>query len=98
MDTKIVYIDGVDWQHEVGETDAVVWPSKKSVLKGTPCADKCGVVKCEIKLLEWVHPQDLWGETETDKQKSIMAYEQKIAEHQKKILKLQQWIEREKQE
>jgi hypothetical protein len=59
LENKIVYIDGVDWQHELEATDVVIWPTLTGIRKNVPCTDVCGVVKCEIKAFEWVYPQNL---------------------------------------
>jgi len=91
LGSRIVYVDGVDFQHEMGETDATVWPSLNSILERTPCAkSSCGVVKCEIRGLEWVHPQDLHKDEEhlTDEQR-IQLLEKHIAWYQQRIDSIQ---------
>lgn len=92
---KIVYIDGVDWQHEVGETDSTIWPSKSSILKYTPCAEECGVVKCELRLLGWVHPQNLRC-SEDDPSGRISLLERKVERHLQRIDILKRRIETER--
>jgi hypothetical protein len=95
-DKKIVYVDGIDWQHEMGETNVEVWPSKLSILDRTLCAKTCGVVRCEIKLLEWVHPSHAEEEKEmTDEEytkKIIPLLQKKIESHQERIKALQERI------
>jgi len=94
--TKIVYIDGVDWQHEVGETEATIWPSKSSILNYTPCASDCGVVKCELKLLRWVHSQNLKG-AEDDPSGRIALLEKKVERHLQHIEVLKRRIRHERE-
>jgi len=93
---KIVYIDGIDWENELGETDVTVWPSKNSLLKNTPCASSCGVVRCEVKMLEWVHPQNL--SKEGNKQDPIALWEGHIKRYEQRIEKLRTTIERARNE
>jgi len=94
-DVKTVFVDGIDWQHEIGETDATVWPSLGSILNNTPCAKTCGVVKCEMKILEWVHPQDLHKEEEVmSKDAWLLLYEGHIARYQQRIDQIQKIVAR----
>lgn len=94
-DVKTVFVDGVDWQHEIGETDATVWPSLNSILNHTPCAKTCGVVKCEMKILEWVHPQDLHKEEDAmSKDDWLLLQEGHIARHQQRIDQIQKMVAR----
>jgi len=99
MDTKIVYIDGVDWQHEVGEIDTVVWPSKESILEYTDCAETCGVVQCKITFLKWAHPQNLVGNdsTQLSTEKRITIWEKKIIKYTNLINNLQRLIDKERE-
>jgi hypothetical protein len=56
---RTIYADGVDYQHELGETNGEVFASKEQTLEYSPCSEECGIVKCLVIPLEWVHPQDL---------------------------------------
>jgi hypothetical protein len=88
-DSKIVYVDANDWNHEVGETEVMVWPSEKSILEKCPCAGTCGVVKCEISFLEWVHLQ-----TENiDHNKYISILKEELKSHQGKIRMIEAMID-----
>lgn len=62
MNTKKVYVCGVDWQHEIGEEmakpDVVVYPSVESLKKHVSCWEECGIVELELKVIKWVEPQD----------------------------------------
>jgi hypothetical protein len=66
--TKLVYVCGVDWQHEIGEEmykpDVVVYPSVKSLKKHRSCWKECGIVELEIKVNKWVEPQNLFSNKE----------------------------------
>ena len=87
---KIVYIDGTDWQHEVGETDAVVWPSLEMMKKRVPCIEQCGVVRCELKEIEWVYGGSRDKEAKkTDYEAHIRWYEERI-KHLRDIIKRQE--------
>lgn len=57
----IVYIDGVDFQHEIGEASGgnKVYPSLKDLKENNKCYESCGVVKAKITLVEWVLPQNI---------------------------------------
>jgi hypothetical protein len=92
---KTVFVDAVDWAHEVGETDVTVWPSLNSILNHTPCAKKCGVYKCEIKILEWVYPQDLDKEVEAMSPDDwLLLQEGHIARYQQRIEQIQKMVVR----
>jgi len=54
-----IYVDGVDFQHELGETECKVFASKEQTLERSPCSEKCGVVKAKVVLIDWVQPQHL---------------------------------------
>lgn len=57
---RIVYIDGVDFQHELGAAMGgnTVYPDLEDALENNPCAQSCGIVKCKVTLIEWAMPQD----------------------------------------
>jgi len=56
----IVYLDAVDFQHEIGEAlgGNKVYPSVKDLKENNRCWDSCGVVKCKITLVDWVEEQN----------------------------------------
>jgi len=54
---RTVYMDGVDFAHEAGETDCTIYASTKHALSLASCSDACGVVKCKLIFEEWTHPQ-----------------------------------------
>lgn len=56
---RICFVDGVDYQHEIGSTDGTVYASKAEILEQNPCSEDCGIVKCALIPLEWVHKQKL---------------------------------------
>jgi hypothetical protein len=64
-DKRIIYVCGVDWQHELGETTCVTYASLHSLEKESACTQTCGAVRCEVRLLDWEIPQKLC-ETDTD--------------------------------
>lgn len=55
-----VYIDGVDWQHEIGCAlgGNRVYPSIKDLKEHSKCWQECGIVRIRIEEVEWVAPQD----------------------------------------
>lgn len=62
MEKEILcYIDGVDWQHELGEARGgnTLYPSLKDLKRWNPCWDSCGVVKVKVISLEWMEKQDI---------------------------------------
>lgn len=60
--TKIAYIDGIDWQHHV-EDDAYgvkIYPSVRALKTNNGhSVERCGIVKVELREVEWVMPQNL---------------------------------------
>ena len=58
--TKILYLDGVDFQHELGETNCTTYASLESLKKQNKCWPQCGVVKIKVTIeeVEWLEPQD----------------------------------------
>lgn len=63
MRTMTLFLDGVDWQHELGEAGdgTTLYPSLQGLKVGNSCWESCGVVKVTARFLneEWVVPQDL---------------------------------------
>lgn len=59
--TVTVYIDGVDWQYEIGHAmdGNRVYPSLEDLAESNSCWESCGVVKATITFEKWVTPQDL---------------------------------------
>jgi hypothetical protein len=51
-----VYLDGIDWQYEVGEAidGNKVYPDVNSLKKYNRCWDGCGIVECELVFKKWV--------------------------------------------
>src|SRR5208283_2502349 len=51
----LVYMDGVDWQHEIGEAPDgnKVYPDVESLKEHNRCWDGCGIVECEIIFKKW---------------------------------------------
>lgn len=88
---RTVYMDGVDFQHEAGETDCTIYASKTQTLEQAVCADACGVVKCKLILEDWVHPQniDLGANEPKDDDSWVAAYTAKIQSCYKKA---ERWI------
>lgn len=82
--TLTLYIDGVDWQHELGEASGgnYVYYSKRDILATSACADTCGVVRVKATLSNptWVHRQDLKyrKETPASARAHIAAHEAKL--------------------
>lgn len=62
--TVKVYMCGVDWQHEIGETLTAVYSCVEDLKAKSPCWEQCGIVECEVMLKGWVEPQDLGRKTE----------------------------------
>jgi hypothetical protein len=47
-----VFVDGVDWQHEIGDAidGNTVYPDVDSLKKYNTCWDQCGIVECEARI------------------------------------------------
>jgi hypothetical protein len=58
-ETIIVYTCGVAFQHEIGETDVRFYESEEQLKKKRTCWKECGIVKVEVKLIEWLEPQTI---------------------------------------
>jgi len=103
-ESEKVYICGVAYQHEVGETDVTVYPSVEYLKKEGVCWDSCGIVECEVKGIKWVHPQDLFKDLkevdmsqykETDeKQSRINCFKRHIKYLKEKIKKTEEKIKK----
>jgi hypothetical protein len=57
MKTKRVFVCGIAWQHEVGETDVKMYPTAVDCAADQRCADDCGVVELEVTEVRWVKEQ-----------------------------------------
>lgn len=61
---RIVYMCGVAWQHEAGETDVEAYASAEQCRRHMRCTKDCGIVEAELSLVKWVVPQKptrLWS-------------------------------------
>ena len=58
-----LYMDGVDFQHELGECETKVYDSVERAKKHSKCWESCGIVKfkAEVSNVEWVVEQDLFN-------------------------------------
>lgn len=66
-----VYMCGVDFQHEFGETDVKTFASAEQLKAQTKCWESCGIVKVdlEVKNVEWILEQDLFKGSTVVKEK-----------------------------
>lgn len=57
-----IYLDGVDYQHELTEVDygTKVYPTLEDAKNHLKCYKSCGIVKCVIENVDWVIKQDLF--------------------------------------
>ena len=57
-----VFVDGVDWQHEIDAVDygTKVYPTLEDAKKYLPCHKSCGIVKCTIQGEDWAVKQDIF--------------------------------------
>lgn len=55
-----VYLDGVDFQHEIGEASDgnKVYPSIKDLQSHNSCWESCGIVKVKLVFEEWAVAQN----------------------------------------
>lgn len=63
-DKKVrAFICGIAWQHELGETDVRLYPTKETLLKSEKkhflCDQDCGIVEVEVKFVRWARKQKL---------------------------------------
>lgn len=56
----VVYLDGVDWQHEIGVASDgnKVYPDIDNLKECSPCWNGCGIVECELVFKKWVVDQN----------------------------------------
>lgn len=52
------YMCGVDFQHELAHIGGPIYASVEDLKAKRECVKQCGIVKVEIRLLEWKQPQD----------------------------------------
>jgi hypothetical protein len=64
-----VYMCGVAWQHEIGNTPVKVHPSSKCLELDHKCTSECGIVEVEVRLKRWVLKQDFSKYTSKRKRK-----------------------------
>jgi hypothetical protein len=69
----VVYVDGVDYEHEIGEASDgnKIFPSIKALQENNRCWEGCGVVKCELVFKEWVIESDYSEMFKNSKQYSL---------------------------
>ena len=56
---KKIYVCGVEYQHELGETSVVAYTSAQSLKKHKKCWKGCGIVELKVHARRWVEKQDL---------------------------------------
>lgn len=56
--SKTAYMCGIAWQHEIGETDVEVFPTRK-LCEGMHADDECGIVEVKVTFVRWVKNQKL---------------------------------------
>ncbi len=58
--SRIAYICGVDFQHELGEVldGTELFSSVKSLKKHRKCWVQCGILKVKVTPVKWEEPQD----------------------------------------
>lgn len=62
---RIVYCCGVDYQHEINEAPDLegrmpLYSSVEELKSKRTCWDECGILRLELKPIEWVEPQNLF--------------------------------------
>lgn len=70
VDEFTLYMDGVDYQHELGNCEATVYDSVERLKKDrkkTQCWRSCGIVKLEVqvKKVKWVVKQDIFKDKDS---------------------------------
>lgn len=62
--TRTGYMCAVDFRWELGEVpdSAPVYSSVEDLKRQRTCWKSCGIVKVEVKLLEWVEPENFSSE------------------------------------
>ncbi len=99
-ESKIVYLDYIDWQYEVGEAAGgnTVYGSEADLIKNSPCVSSCGIVRCKITQDSIVLYSDFSkrdkSRSEADTMREMYAirlayHEEKIKEYQKRLKDLE---------
>jgi hypothetical protein len=54
------FMDGMDWQHELGFTDVLLHPTQEALEKNAGHdLTACGVVEVEVRFIRWIkEPMD----------------------------------------
>ena len=47
------FMDGVDWEWHLGETNAMIYPTEEMAGHGHDTTE-CGMVEVEVRLIRWV--------------------------------------------
>ena len=82
-------MDGVDYQHELGQVHSNVYSSLEELKEISSCWKGCGVVKLKIKVIEeqWVEKQDLFNSDNIVKYTPEMKKEEKLFRDKDMVLK-----------
>jgi hypothetical protein len=71
---KKAYCCGIAWQHEMGETNTILYSTAKQCKQRCNCTNDCGIVEVEIRLKRWVvkqKPINKWRSSDRIYPKSI---------------------------
>jgi hypothetical protein len=62
------FMDGVDWQHELGEAPGgiKVYMDEEDLLEHRDCVKQCGIVKVRVNKMYWTKPQNFSWEKKDD--------------------------------
>ena len=55
--SKVAYMCGVAWQHELGDTDVQMFATPKQCAKAQPCTGRCGIAKVSVRFVGWAKRQ-----------------------------------------
>jgi hypothetical protein len=55
---RYAYMDGVDFQHELGGCSTTMFVTPESLIKDQPCVEECGVFRVKVTLDKEVLPQN----------------------------------------
>ena len=64
------FMDGIDWQHhlDADRKGTKLFASVEALKEGGGHSlDQCGIVEVEVRLIEWVEPQNLHPERDDEK-------------------------------
>lgn len=53
------FMCGVDWQHELENSECEIFPTLEKCIDKKKCTHQCGIVEVEIKIVKWVSEQKL---------------------------------------